>query len=422
MRPGRRRRPADRPARQSPGRRERAGAGWIPARGAAGAAWIALVCAACGDGGPAAPSVATLEVVPGSALLVGEGDGMRFLARARDAQGTLISARADWSTGDARIATIDGDGFATAVAAGTTTVTAVAGGASAQAQLEVHVPERIASYEPGRSYLGRREYVEYIPGRLPVVLSSAHGGGLAPGEIPDRRFGTLRNDLNTLELTLEMRQALIDLTGHAPHVVLSHLQRRKLDPNREIVEAAQGNPFAELAWEEFQGWIEVARAAVAGEFGAGLYLDIHGHSHSIDRVELGYLLSADELNRPDAALNSLEVVARTSIRNLGRTWPGPFSQLLRGPESFGGLLEAEGVAVVPAPAAPGPGDAAYWIGGYNTRRHGSVEDAEVVDGIQLEHHWPGLRDSPYARRDYAEKAARVIRAYLLAHYGFMEPG
>ena len=302
------------------------------------------------------------------------------------------------------------------------TVTATVGGVSAAAKLEVFIPERITRYEPGESYFGRNGYVEYIPGTLPVVLSSSHGGALLPPEIPDRTYGVRRNDLNSLELTLAMRDALVDLTGQAPHVVLSHLHRSRLDANREIVEAAQENPYAEQAWEEFQGWIRTARAIVSGDFEKGMYFDIHGHGHDIDRLELGYLLTSEELNRADIALNSLEVVARTSIRDLGRTSPIPFSQLLRGRTSLGGLFEEEGVPSVPAPSAPGPGDAPYFRGGYNTRQHGSADDAEVVSGIQIEHHYGGIRDTDANRRAYAAVAARVIRAFMLEHYGFFEAG
>ena len=219
-----------------------------------------------------------------------------------------------------------------------------------------------------------------------------------------------------------MRQALIDLTGYAPHMVLSHLRRRKLDANREIVEAAQENPYAELAWHEFHDWIVTARSLVTSQFDEGMYFDIHGHAHDIARVELGYLLTSDELNRTDAALDGLPVVRRTSIREIGRTTTIPFSQVLRGPTSFGGLLADEGVPSVPSPGAPGPGAEAYFRGGYNTRIHGSLGDGEVISGIQLEHHYPGLRDTPENRQAYAEKVARVIRAFMLEHFGFFEPG
>ena len=380
----------------------------------------ALLLAACGGDNVTEPQVAEVIVVPEVALIVGEGGGARFSAFAHDASGNTITAAAEWSVDKPGVAEISDRGFATGRANGVTTVTATIGGVSGTAKLEVYVPRVITDYEPGQHYYGRRDYVEYIPGELPVILSSAHGGPLVPEEIPDRSYGVLRNDLNSLELTLAMRQALIDLTGQAPHVILSHLHRSKLDANREVEEAAQNSPYAELAWEEFQGWVVTARSIVSGDFGKGLYFDIHGHGHDIDRLELGYLLTTEELNRPDINLNSLDIVARTSIRELGRTSPIPFSQLLRGPTSLGGLFQEEDIPSVPSPAAPGPGDDPYFRGGYNTRRHGSLDDFEVVDGIQIEHHYQGVRDSGENRAAYAAKVAVVIRKFMLEHYGFFE--
>jgi len=402
-------------------------AGSRPRRGAGFAAGTLLAAGALfampGCGGETAVStaeIATVDIEPGEMLLVGVGDGASFTATARDADGFFVAGTARWSIDNAAVATISEAGFVSATAAGTATVTATIGGVGATAQLEVFVPARINDYRPGQSYYGRRDYVEYIPGELPVILSSSHGGALTPREIPNRTYGVVRNDTNSLELTMAMRQALIDLTGRAPHVINSHLHRSKLDANREIVEAAQDNPYAEQAWEEFHDWIKVARATVAADYGKGMYFDIHGHGHDIDRLELGYLLTPEELNRPDNALNSLAVVAETSIRDLGRTSPIPFSHLLRGSTSLGGLFAEEGVPSVPSPAAPGPGDAPYFRGGYNTREYGSFRDAEVISGIQIEHHYGGVRDTPDNRNAYAARAARVIREFMLEHYGFFE--
>jgi hypothetical protein len=321
---------------------------------------------------------------------------------------------------DPSVATIDGRGEVRARSAGTTTVRAALGAVTATAELEVWVPPSVSAYLPGISYFGRGEYIEYIPGQLPVVLSSGHGGTLSPPELPNRQFGETVQDRNTIELTLAVRDALMDLTGTAPHVVLSHLERRKLDPNREVAEAAEGDPFAERAWTEYHAFIERARAEVRVG-GEGMYFDIHGHGHPRQRLELGYLLGPDRLNLGDRSLNQLSVVQLTSIRELGRDSPIPFSQLLRGPTSFGGLIEAEGVPAIPSPTYPSPGDEPYFTGGYSTRRHGSLADSELVSGIQIEHHFDGIRDTDENRRAYAAILARAIRAYMLEHIGFFEP-
>lgn len=397
--------------------RKRAGA-WTAA--------VSVLLACSGGGAVVEPRLTDLRVEPSQALLVGVGSGLRFVAVGRAPDGRQATGAAEWSVADEAVASVNARGFVTSARPGTTTVSARLGSQSASARVEVYVPATVRRFEPGRSYFGRREYTEYVPGRLPLILSAGHGGARSPEEIADRAYGVAVNDRNTVELALAVREALIELSGFAPHLIVSHLARGKLDPNREIEEAAQGDPYAEQAWREYHDWIETARDAVSSGFGAtgsgeGLYLDIHGHSHAIARIELGYLLSAEQLDRPDASLNSLPVIRASSIRELGRDSPLPFSRLLRGAESFGGLLQAEGVASVPSPADPSPGTAPYFRGGYSTRRHGSVEDGELISAIQLEHPHPGMRDTPENRRAYAQKAARAIQAFMLRHVGYFEP-
>lgn len=364
--------------------------------------------------------VASVDVQPEQTLLIGSGKSAVFTAVARDSDGGLVSAPVLWSIADPAVASIHQAGQASSLATGTTTVTATVEGVSGSAHLEVYVPEEVAHYTPGQSYFGRRRYVEYIPGTLPVILSAAHGGDQDPREIPNRTYGVTTADRNTKELTVAASEALVELTGEAPHVIISHLHRRKLDPNREIEEAAQGSPYAEQAWHEFHDWVRQARTAVSSDFAGGMYFDIHGHGHEVQRLELGYLLSAEDLTQPDAALDAIAVVRCTSIREIGRDSPIPFSQLLRGPISLGGLLQEEGVRSVPSPSDRSPGGQPYFRGGYNTRVHGSMTDGEVVSAIQIEHHFSGVRDTETNRQEYATKLARVIRRFMQEHFGLME--
>ena len=382
---------------------------------------LLLSALACGESSTDVVRL-SIAIQPQGGLIVGVGGALDFLAAVTDESGQLVSGQnIIWSVENTAIATIDQNGLATGVSAGATTVMASVGEASGSVRLEVYLREVISNYEVGKSYFGRNNYVEYIPGELPIVISAPHGGALKPGEAADRTYGTTGSDRNTVELSLAVRDALIDATGYAPHVILSHLHRSKLDPNREIVEAAQGDPFAENAWHEFQDWIKQARVFVAGDYDRGLYFDMHGHGHSIPRVEIGYLLSGSDLNQNDDALNNMTMVEKTSIRDLGRHAPETFSELLRGPKSFGGFLGDEGVRSIPSPGDPSPGSDPYWTGGYNTREHGSRSLSEVISGIQLEHQYPGLRDTDANRQVYAAQLASAIRLFMLEHFGFFEP-
>lgn len=375
------------------------------------ALWLAVLLLACGGGEATVPLPASVELSPTVVFLVGAGS-------TRAVQASVTNgAPVVWTSADTAVATVDGAGLIRAVATGVTTVTARSGGASASAAVEVWAPAPVDRHEPGVSYYGRERYVEYIPGELPLVISVPHGGALTPEEIPDRTSGTTVTDANTEETARAAREAFVVRTGKAPHLVISHLKRTKLDPNREIVEAAQGNPYAENAWSEFQEYIEVAEGLVVDDFGSGLYLDLHGHGHAIERVELGYLLSAAELDLSDAALEGGGFAAQSSIRGLAASGAIPFSRLLRGAESFGASLAREGIASVPSPAAPSPGTADYFSGGYNTDRHGSRHGGPV-SGIQMELHRPGIRDTDENRRAFGGGLAVAVEEYMLAHWGF----
>lgn len=378
-----------------------------------------LTLVACGGGEPTEPSIVAVVVEPRVALLVGAGDTERFVATVRDASGARVTGAAlTWRSSNPAVASVDGFGMARALTSGSVSVTATAGGATGTATLEVWVPPTVTSYVPGTSYLGRNGYVEYIPGDLPVVISAPHGGALDPQEIPNRTWGTTVTDTNTRETTMAVRDALVARTGKAPHVVISHLRRTKLDPNREIGEAAQENPFAEHAWREFQDFIDIASSTVTRTYGAGFYIDLHGHGHAIPRAELGYMLSTSQLNRTDAEIDAQGLARQSSIRALAEASPLPFSQLLRGQRSLGGYLQAEGVRSVPSPSDPSPGSDDYFTGGYNTGRHGSMQAGRTVSGVQIELQSPGVRDNDANRRAFGAALARALEAYMMDHFGF----
>jgi len=269
--------------------------------------------------------------------------------------------------------------------------------------------------EPGDTCFGRKDYTQYLAGDLPLVISAPHGGDLHPDEIPDRSWGTLGQDRNTRDLALRIRAAVYELTGGYPHVILSNLHRIKLDPNRAIEEAAQGDFHAQRAWWEFQTYIEAAEEIAARDFEAGFYIDLHGHGHDNPRVELGYLLGSSTLALSDAELSSEAYYSQSSVRTLAQTTPAPFSDLLRGIVSLGGGLQGQGFPAVPSPTQPDPGGQPYFTGGYNTRRHGSVNGG-TISGVQIECHYPGLRDEAENRESFADALARALKDYFRVHY------
>ena len=67
----------------------------------------------------------------------------------------------------------------------------------------------------------------------------------------------------------------IEITGDTPHLIVSHLHRSRLDPNRPVSEAAQGNDEAVAAYKAFHGAITFAHKSVGDK--PGLHLDFHGY-------------------------------------------------------------------------------------------------------------------------------------------------
>ncbi|MGD8276445.1 MAG: hypothetical protein PVH00_00400 [Gemmatimonadota bacterium] len=269
---------------------------------------------------------------------------------------------------------------------------------------------------PGSTRTGRNGYIEFIAGSLPVIVTAPHGGSLVPAEIPDRTVGTSTRDTNTEELVRTIRQAFSDRVGAAPSIVINRLRRSKLDANREIVEAANGNEHAERAWYEWHAFIEAAKrvASDAGPDGSALYLDIHGHGHTIPRIEIGYLLGPADLALQDEALGQPSIIAKSSIRALANDNGQRFVELVRGPTSLGELLARRGYPAVPSVADPSPGADPYFTGGYNTVRHGS-RDGGSVSAIQLELNYPGIRDTETSRQQFAAMLAAAVEEWFVSH-------
>jgi N-formylglutamate amidohydrolase len=272
---------------------------------------------------------------------------------------------------------------------------------------------------PGNSVFGEHHYTEYIPGDLPVVIAAPHGGRLKPEEIPDRTQGVRESDANTQELARTVAAVIHARTGHHAHIVISHLHRGKLDPNREIVEAAEGNPIAEQAWREHHDFIAGACAAAVEKSGVAFFIDLHGHSHAIRRLELGYLHSVEDLAADDEALNAADLAAKGSLALIAARSHLPYADLLRGEHSLGALFGANGLPAAPSPSAPHP-LLPYFRGGYTVARHCQAE--KKVTGLQIECNRIGVRDTAENRLAFANALVKTLETFLPAQLGMTLKG
>lgn len=286
------------------------------------------------------------------------------------------------------------------------------------------------TYTPGETYFGTSGYIEYIAGNLPLVFSAPHGGTLKPSSIPVRTSSACQDpsfatgaDVNTAELTRNVAFRFRDATGGKwPHVIINRLHRDRLDANRDKPQAACGNAAAELAWDEFHGYIEHAIGQITVTQGRGFYTDMHGHGHPARRIEAGYNLSATKISQTDAVLDTYG--GDSSLRAFDALSLMPFSALIRdlGGRLTGAALEASGrprYPVVPAwqDYTVEIGEA-YFSGGYNTQRHSCPHEADLVCGVQLEHHRIDLRDTAANRTAYATALVPVYIDYL-AQFGIV---
>jgi hypothetical protein len=274
-------------------------------------------------------------------------------------------------------------------------------------------------YRSGETYFGRERYVEYIAGDLPIVLAAPHGGREKPAELPDREDGTFAFDTNTQELARTIAEVFQKRTGHRPHVIICRVHRRKVDCNREVVEAAGGNEQAGRVWTDFHGFIEAARATVVAQHRRGFFIDLHGHGHKEQRLELGYLHRREMYALPDAELNRPEVIAAGSLRSFALHSKSSYAALLRGPLSLGALLEKEGFPSTPSPSKPAPGEP-YFSGGHNVQQHARY--APNFAGLQIETNFKGVRDTPESREKFAQALVTALQIYLDAHLGLKLPG
>lgn len=287
-------------------------------------------------------------------------------------------------------------------------------------------------YVPGQSYFGRNNYIEYVAGNAPVIYSAPHGGSLTPAEIPARTAGacggsaTTTTDLNTVDLVRQMQARHFARFGTYPHIIINHLARSRLDANRTILEAACNDPEAIIAFNEWHEAIDIAKGAVLQSTGKGWYMDMHGHGHDIQRLELGYLLTGSQLDLSNASLDANVAYEDTaSIRTISRSSALSFSALLRGPSSLGTLYANNGFRSVPSSTEPGPSGNTYFSGGDNTRRHTCGAEATAfggqtngnICGVQIEANYTGVRDNATNRAAFGDATAIVLEQYLATHWG-----
>jgi N-formylglutamate amidohydrolase len=229
-------------------------------------------------------------------------------------------------------------------------------------------------------------------GRLPIILSSPHGGRTGiPGAKPREAVNgaVLVRDDNTAELTALLADAIERELGARPYVVIARFQRKFVDANRAAVEA-YGDPAAAPHYDAFHAALTSACDDVRAKWGRGLLLDVHGQAGAPKTIIRGTgdgQTVADLLKRGGLAA-------------------------LIGPDSVLGRLKRAGYAIEPdVPDAVG--HETRFNGGYIVRTYGSHRGT-AVDAIQLElgGELRGKARLPQTAKDIAAAVAAFARVHL----------
>lgn len=261
-------------------------------------------------------------------------------------------------------------------------------------------------------------YIEYRSGNFPLILSAPHGGKIKPAALPDRTCADciVVGDANTDNLIHLVDSFITVKTGCYPHAVFANLHRIKLDANRSLPEATDGNAATLPYYNAYHQHMTTAQQKVMQTSSRGLVIDLHGHGHSIQRLELGYTVSANSLRLDDASLAAKQ--ATSSIRRLADIALGNpgFVSLIRGHAALGTHIANLGYPAVPSLQEPYPlvGED-YFSGGFITETYGS-EASNTTDAIQIECN-SGVRSSYAIRVAFADKLTDALLGYMGHYFG-----
>jgi hypothetical protein len=267
-------------------------------------------------------------------------------------------------------------------------------------------PSRLNSNSIKQQWIDDFTWVQY--GNMPLVISVPHGGTIAPDSIATRSCPgiTTVTDSYTIELAKAIDSVFMADYGMHPSLVITHLKRSKLDQNRPLPEANCNNEKMVAIWNRFHQSIDTALQMALQKSPQCLYIDLHGHGHANQRLELGYLLTDDELRNPATIIPS-----KTSIASLIASTKNTAEDLLTGKNAFGSIIASKGFAAIPSIQDKAPlANELYFDGGYNTKRYTSTSTYPNVFGWQIESN-KDVRFTAAKRSAFAKALAAAIMEY-----------
>jgi hypothetical protein len=298
------------------------------------------------------------------------------------------------------------------------------GGDSGRATQSV-LPAQEIIYTPGEIINDGQGYVSYRVGNTPVIITVPHDGTIKPTTFTDRTGETSRA-INTRKLAEQFAYFFNqNSNGLFPHIIYNNISRAKLDPDLNLTDGAQGNTYANMTYGTYHSFLQTAIDSVEANFDAGILLNLVEHTHSNQRVELGYLLTEYNLSQTDSQLNSF--APNSSILQLSALSSSSFAEIIRGYNSLGNLLIGESYnsndtnyqfGAVPTSDNPNVDGVDYISGGYTLAKYGS-HNGTNINAINIATPYVDFRDNANAYRALAAIIEKSIKMFYESNLELM---
>ena len=285
------------------------------------------------------------------------------------------------------------------------------------------LPTPEVKYTPGDIITDSQGYISYRVGNTPIIITVPHDGTLTPSTFPNRTGSSARAE-NTRKVAEQFAYFFnANSNGLYPHIIYNNISRSKLDPDLNQMDGAQGNSYANLSYGTYHSFLQTAIDSVEAYFDAGILLNLVEHNHSNQKVELGYLLSASDLDLTNLQLNSYS--AQSSVSQIADISTSSFAEVIRGYNSLGTLIVGRSYTsndvtysfeAVPTLDNPTIGSTDYSSGGYTITQYGSSNGGKI-NGIDVATPFAGFRDNANAYRALAVILEESVKIFYQENLG-----
>ena len=285
------------------------------------------------------------------------------------------------------------------------------------------LPTPEVKYTPGDVITDSQGYISYRVGNTPIIITVPHDGTLTPSTFPNRTGSSARAE-NTRKVAEQFAYFFnANSNGLYPHIIYNNISRSKLDPDLNQMDGAQGNSYANLSYGTYHSFLQTAIDSVEAYFDAGILLNLVEHNHSNQKVELGYLLSASDLDLTNLQLNSYST--QSSVSQIANISTSSFAEVIRGYNSLGTLIVGRSYTsndvtysfeAVPTLDNPTIGSTDYSSGGYTIAQYGSSNGGKI-NGIDVATPFAGFRDNANAYRALAVILEESVKIFYQENLG-----